>query len=322
MRRREPRQRRRADRRRAPERRPPERDRERPRGRDGDRGRLDRVRLSPPAPTRRPGSSACPTRALSTPRTRASPPPAHRASGCSAWEPISTPSSARCCWTTCAPTPASPTSPSTRSRTRPATPPTGASPPTPSAPTPSRGSHASRTPACSTPATNRVVTAPCPAGKQLTGAGGDINTFNGQIVLDAVYSNAAATGSGFAAFEDDTGNPSPWSITSYGICANSVQRVVARRRAPTVFDVGCPTGLRPTGAGADLNGAFGWAILERMPSRRRDRPAAAARVRRARSSNSGAPGSSAATLSAPPRRAGLERLEAFSDQTDLLRASR
>ena len=93
---------------------------------------------------------------------------------------------------------------------------------------------------------NRVVTAPCPAGKQLTGAGGDINTLNGQIVLDAVFSNPGATGAGFAAFEDDTGNPSPWSLTSYGICANSVQRVVVRGAVRSPFDVVCPTGLRPT----------------------------------------------------------------------------
>ena len=49
----------------------------------------------------------------------------------------------------------------------------------------------------------------CPAGQQLTGAGGDINTFNGQIVLDAVFASLDATGGGFAAFEDDTGNSSP-----------------------------------------------------------------------------------------------------------------
>ena len=73
---------------------------------------------------------------------------------------------------------------------------------------------------------NKVANLTCPAGQQLTGAGGDINTFNGQIVLDAMFPNLDNTGSGFAAFEDDTGNPANWSLTSYGICANSVQRVV------------------------------------------------------------------------------------------------
>ena len=75
---------------------------------------------------------------------------------------------------------------------------------------------------------NRVVHAACPGGRRLTGAGGDINTLNGQVVLDASFPELDASGSGFAAFEDDTGNPANWSLTAYAICANSEQRVVAK----------------------------------------------------------------------------------------------
>jgi hypothetical protein len=112
---------------------------------------------------------------------------------------------------------------------------------------------------------NRVVRAPCPGGKQLTGAGGDINTFNGQVVLDATFSELDASGSGFAAFEDDTGNPASWSLTAYAICANSEQRVVAKSASNTVIkkfaQPTCATGQRLTGAGGELVGGFGSALI-------------------------------------------------------------
>jgi hypothetical protein len=112
---------------------------------------------------------------------------------------------------------------------------------------------------------NRVVRAACPGGKQLTGAGGDINTFNGQVVLDATFSELDASGSGFAAFEDDTGNPAGWSLTAYAICANSEQRVVAKSATNTagkkVLQPACPASQRLTGVGGELIGGFGTVLI-------------------------------------------------------------
>ena len=112
---------------------------------------------------------------------------------------------------------------------------------------------------------NRVVHAPCPGAKQLTGAGGDINTLNGQVVLDASFPELDASGSGFAAFEDDTGNPVNWSLTAYAICANSEQRLVAKRQlsnAPRkLVEPACATGQRLTGVGGELVGGFGSVLI-------------------------------------------------------------
>ena len=113
---------------------------------------------------------------------------------------------------------------------------------------------------------NRVVRAACPAGKQLTGAGGDINTLNGQVVLDASFSELDASGSGFAAFEDDTGNPASWSLTAYAICADSEQRVVAKSASDTVpkklMEPACASpAQRLTGAGGELIGGFGSVLI-------------------------------------------------------------
>jgi len=112
---------------------------------------------------------------------------------------------------------------------------------------------------------NRVVRAACPGGKQLTGAGGDINTFNGQVVLDASFPELDASGSGFAAFEDDTGNPVNWSLTAYAICANSQQRVVLKDGPSTaprrVVSPACATGQRVTGAAGELTGGFGRVLI-------------------------------------------------------------
>ena len=112
---------------------------------------------------------------------------------------------------------------------------------------------------------NKVVRAPCPAGKQVTGMGGDINTFNGQVVLDATFPELDASGSGFAAFEDDTGNPANWSLTAYAICANSEQRVVLKDGPSTapkrVVSPSCATGQRLTGAAGELTGGFGGVLI-------------------------------------------------------------
>ena len=97
-----------------------------------------------------------------------------------------------------------------------------------SAPTRSPACSASRLTSANDSSAPRSTRSSCPAGKQVVGGGGDINSSNGQVVLDAFFPDAALTGYGAAAFEDDTGNPADWSLTTYAICANSAQRVVAR----------------------------------------------------------------------------------------------
>jgi len=112
---------------------------------------------------------------------------------------------------------------------------------------------------------SRVVEAPCPAGKQMTGMGGDITSANGQVVLDALFPDATLTASGFAAFEDDTGNAQTWGLTAYAICANSVRRVTAgfNSQSGSALTVGgaCPSGNAVSGAGGEITSGLGRVFL-------------------------------------------------------------
>jgi hypothetical protein len=63
----------------------------------------------------------------------------------------------------------------------------------------------------------------CPGGKDLTGLGADLNTFNGQVQLDALNFGGAENVL-LVALEDETGNSAPWSVTSYLICAPGARR--------------------------------------------------------------------------------------------------
>ena len=84
-------------------------------------------------------------------------------------------------------------------------------------------------------------------------------------MLDATFSELDASGSGFAAFEDDTGNPANWSLTAYAICANSEQRLVVKSASNTaprkLLHPACATGQRLTGVGGELVGGFGSVLI-------------------------------------------------------------
>jgi hypothetical protein len=127
---------------------------------------------------------------------------------------------------------------------------------------------------------NKVVDTPCPVGKRVVSAAGDINTPNGQIVLDAVFSYPGNATAGFAAWEDDTGNTANWSLTGYAICANSAERVgvqagPSQEGLPAEPDAPCPAGRQATGSGfeiAQLQGgsevAVHWLIPDPSPPTR------------------------------------------------------
>lgn len=99
----------------------------------------------------------------------------------------------------------------------------------------------------------------CPAGKEVVGAGGDINTPNGQIVLDSV-TPSSQVGTSVGATEDETGNPANWSLTAYAICVNSAERVGIQGGpfrdgsliGPANPNVSCPSGKQATGTGFEI----------------------------------------------------------------------
>jgi hypothetical protein len=103
----------------------------------------------------------------------------------------------------------------------------------------------------------KLVDAPCPAGKQAVGTGGDINTPNGQIVLDAVFPYPDLNTTGMGAWEDESGNTANWSLTAYAICANAAERAGAQGSPPDVgfpteATASCPSGHQATGAGYEI----------------------------------------------------------------------
>ena len=114
-------------------------------------------------------------------------------------------------------------------------------------------------------ANSKVNPLNCPAGKQVVGGGGEINSANGQVVADALFPDVALSSYGAAAFEDDTGNAANWSLTTYAICANSAERVVAASAADSndkgdVFAF-CPSFKRLTGVGGEITGGLGQVAL-------------------------------------------------------------
>jgi hypothetical protein len=116
---------------------------------------------------------------------------------------------------------------------------------------------------------NKSVTVNCPVGKRVFGTGADINSFNGQVILDDLRPNAALTSVTANALEDETGNSINWSLTAYAVCANAVaglERVSETSALDSanqkVLFPACPNGKVPTGLGADVNSFNGQVLLD------------------------------------------------------------
>ncbi|MER7419371.1 hypothetical protein ABT346_21750 [Micromonospora peucetia] len=118
----------------------------------------------------------------------------------------------------------------------------------------------------------RSVTATCPVGKALTGTGYELNGVTGEAVVDDFRPNggvaAAPTSVLVGAYEADAfaGN---WSATAYAICANPLAGLV-RNSAVSASNSNdfrsvvatCPVGKVLTGAGYELNGVTGEAVVD------------------------------------------------------------
>lgn len=114
---------------------------------------------------------------------------------------------------------------------------------------------------------NKSVSVACPAGSRVYGTGAEINGGGGVVVLDDIVPNLALTSVHVTAYESVAfaGN---WSVTVYAVCGVNtlnLQRIqftsATNSLSKTVF-VGCPSGLRLYGLGAELNGAIGRVFLD------------------------------------------------------------
>ncbi|MFI5485633.1 hypothetical protein [Micromonospora echinaurantiaca] len=118
----------------------------------------------------------------------------------------------------------------------------------------------------------RSVSASCPVGKVLTGAGYELNGATGEAVVDDFRPNGGAatapTAVTVGAYEAEAfaGN---WSVTAYAICANPVAGLV-RVSATSASNSNdfrsvtatCPVGKVLTGTGYELTGVTGEGVVD------------------------------------------------------------
>ena len=68
-------------------------------------------------------------------------------------------------------------------------------------------------------ASYKDVTATCPPGKSVVGAGGDVRRGHGEVVMTALAPTPDLTGVRVVAREDDAGTDASWYAVAYAICA-------------------------------------------------------------------------------------------------------
>jgi hypothetical protein len=107
------------------------------------------------------------------------------------------------------------------------------------------------------PAPSKRVTAVCPGGLGLLGAGGRIVDGDGGVILAAVVPDLA-TGSVTARGEALPGHPDPWAVVAVAVCGPvpDYQEVVSAELTAT-----CPSAAVPTGTGFELPGPAGEVLL-------------------------------------------------------------
>jgi hypothetical protein len=105
------------------------------------------------------------------------------------------------------------------------------------------------------------VTATCPAGKRVVGAGGEVGGIEGQVALNDLRPSDPLDGVTAHAAEDEDGTASNWLVRAFAICAAVSQRVVATSPTDSSFSKSqvphCPSHLEDTGGGGDITGGRG-----------------------------------------------------------------
>ena len=115
----------------------------------------------------------------------------------------------------------------------------------------------------------KSVTATCPSGWQLVGAGANVNNGGRRVVIDEIHPNGSASTAPTAvtvwALEDQTGTAASWSVTAYAVCtALPIQSVVRVSSTSSVSSTpkgataSCPAGARSLlGSGFNINDGNG-----------------------------------------------------------------
>jgi hypothetical protein len=111
----------------------------------------------------------------------------------------------------------------------------------------------------------KIAAASCPAGKQLTGVGGEVGGGGGDVIPAFLAPNASLDQAVIQAAEDEDGTLASWSLRPIAICAAASQRVVTTTPSNS-NDKGdlatCPSGKLVTGAGAEITGGLGEVMID------------------------------------------------------------
>jgi hypothetical protein len=117
--------------------------------------------------------------------------------------------------------------------------------------------------------TGSDVSAVCPAGKKVLGAGGELTAAGGQVVMDDILPDPALASVRVTGFEDGNGTASNWNVRAFAICANplpGLQRIIATTVSNSVTGsratAVCPAGKKLTGTGGDFTGALGEVVMD------------------------------------------------------------
>ncbi|HEX8101370.1 MAG TPA: hypothetical protein VF533_02050 [Solirubrobacteraceae bacterium] len=117
----------------------------------------------------------------------------------------------------------------------------------------------------------KSVTATCPAGKKVIGAGANVdnglNPFVPSVFVDQIRPSASLDSVTVRVREGETGSDFSWWVAAYAVCAAppaGLQRVAAMSAADSsaksVVAV-CPTGKRLLGTGGEVTGPAGQVVL-------------------------------------------------------------
>ncbi len=128
----------------------------------------------------------------------------------------------------------------------------------------------------------KSVTATCPSGKRVMGAGAELSGGGGEVVLGNLRPSDAPLLNRVIAkgVEDEDGTASNWSVRAFAICAAVSQRVVATSPTDSSSEKAqfppCPSDLQSTGGGGDITGGRGQVRI--FDLHRADRSSFAARA--------------------------------------------
>jgi hypothetical protein len=117
---------------------------------------------------------------------------------------------------------------------------------------------------------DKSITASCPAGRQVLGAGGSVLEGFGQVIFDDLTPAANLGSVTVKGVEDETGAPSLWKAQAVAICATppaGLVRVAATsplNSSNKSVTATCPAGKRVLGTGADINAGNGQVGIDDM----------------------------------------------------------